>query len=597
MQEPRTYWTAGILAALLTGCGDHPTAPPPAPSEPSWKLLATGEIFVDVWGCSPNAVFALGEASLFYYNGSSWTVLPDPPAGGTAIWGTSPENLFVIAGGDIYHYDGHVSNLVVHGPTPLYRFMDIWGSSDRDIFAVGGGGTILHYDGSVWVPMTSGTGSDLRCLWGISGRDVYAAGAGGTVVHYDGSTWTSLSTPSLEPSCIWASSSSDIYCVGQDDNGDGIVFHYDGSSWRPLYNAYRSLSGVWGSSATDVYVVGERGTMLHSDGSTWSEMGTLRDIKAIWGSSSQDVFVVGGGYDWWSEDTGSLLLHYNGTEWRDQATNLVYWGIELRGVGGSSATDVYFIGADGSDGHPALVHFDGSSFDAGAKGWKYSYLDVWVASPDAVFVVGDRGFEVDLLDGSLLAETGSFVNTSKWSLEEHPISVWAMSKVNAFVTTGGGGVYHYNGSTWNPMTTGTTSSLGDIWGSSDTDVFAVGDAGTVIHYDGSSWARMPTETSNTLWGVWGSSGTDVYAVGDAGTILHYDGAQWKSVPSMTHKRLTGVWGSSDRDVYVVGGGILHYDGQAWTTMGTTHVAEKVWGSGPGDVYVTEYKRILHYGIE
>jgi hypothetical protein len=214
-----------------------------------------------------------------------------------------------------------------------------------------------------------------------------------------------------------------------------------------------------------------------------------------------------------------------------------------------------------------------------------------------VFVVGDRGTDVDLFDGSRLAETRRLVQASKWQLEGTPTSVWALSRVNAFVTTGTGRIYHYDGSTWNPMTTGTTSRLNDIWGSSDSDVFAVGEAGTVLHYDGSSWTLMPTATNNPLLGVWGSSSTDVYAVGDSGNILHYDGVQWNIVPSMTQNRLTGVWGSSDRDVFVVGGIILHYDGKTWTRVDASHGAHKVWGSGAGDVYVTERNRILHYGVQ
>ena len=35
---------------------------------------------------------------------------------------------------------------------PLYG---VWGNSASDIFAVGEGGTILHYDGSSWSPMDS----------------------------------------------------------------------------------------------------------------------------------------------------------------------------------------------------------------------------------------------------------------------------------------------------------------------------------------------------------------------------------------------------------------------------------------------------------
>jgi hypothetical protein len=64
--------------------------------------------------------------------------------------------------------------------------LGVWGSSGSDVFAVGGSGTILHYDGSSWSSMSSGTSNHLGGVWGSSGSDVFAVGEGGTVLHYSG---------------------------------------------------------------------------------------------------------------------------------------------------------------------------------------------------------------------------------------------------------------------------------------------------------------------------------------------------------------------------------------------------------------------------
>jgi hypothetical protein len=62
------------------------------------------------------------------------------------------------------------------------------------VFALDYYGTILHYDGSIWTPMTSGTTNGLGGVWGSSGSDVFAVGSGGTILHYDGIVTTTTTT-------------------------------------------------------------------------------------------------------------------------------------------------------------------------------------------------------------------------------------------------------------------------------------------------------------------------------------------------------------------------------------------------------------------
>src|SRR5215471_10300124 len=70
------------------------------------------------------------------------------------------------------------------------NYYGVWGSSGRDVFAVGDNGTIRHYDGNTWSLQTSGTNSTLEGVWGSSSSDVFAVGWSSTVLHYNGSAWT-----------------------------------------------------------------------------------------------------------------------------------------------------------------------------------------------------------------------------------------------------------------------------------------------------------------------------------------------------------------------------------------------------------------------
>ncbi len=89
------------------------------------------------------------------------------------------------------------------------------GSSATDVFAVGHEGTILHYDGSAWSAMTSGTPKWLLGVWGSSGNNVFAVGHGGTILHYDGLSWSAMSSgASRSLEAVWGASGSYVLAVG-----------------------------------------------------------------------------------------------------------------------------------------------------------------------------------------------------------------------------------------------------------------------------------------------------------------------------------------------------------------------------------------------
>src|SRR5207253_2262610 len=97
-----------------------------------------------------------------------------------------------------------------------------------------------------------------------------------------------------------------------------------------------------------------------------------------------------------------------------------------------------------------------------------------------------------------------------------------------------------------------TAAYWAVWGATGSDVFTVGDGGGIWHYDGTSWRAQTSGTTQDLYGVWGSGGTNVFVVGGGGAILHYDGTIWTAQTSGTSQHLWGVWGSGGTDVFAVG---------------------------------------------
>ena len=286
----------------------------------------------------------------------------------------------------------------------LIEFLDIWGSSNSDIFAVGftypynypeNTGIILHYDGSTWSIMESGI-SQLWEIWGSSATNVFAIGYNyntngdtSVILHYDGSTWSTMeSSTEIFFNDIWGSSGSDVFVVG-----NGSIIHYDGSGWSTM-EGVTGAKGVWGSSGSDVFTFGS--SYFHYDGTTWTEMETgiaTEDFHPldIWGSSATDVYVVGGGPGLYFFEK-PRIIHYDGSGWSE-----VYRDMEgpydgrYTGVWGSSATNV-FVTESGED-FPSMSPY-GGIINSDGTNWPGIYTSltplnrVWGLSSSDVFAVG-----------------------------------------------------------------------------------------------------------------------------------------------------------------------------------------------------------------
>jgi uncharacterized repeat protein (TIGR02543 family) len=307
---------------------------------------------------------------------------------------------------------------------------NVWGSSAGDVYAVGDGNNLpllYHNDGSGWAPesltLPDGlTAGGMFGVWGSGAEDIYAVGwgrdinsnQGPLVYHKDSTNWTGTSLPLPNGWSwgglykIWGSSASDIYVVGFS-NGP-LAYHNDGNGWTAISPTSSGwLYDVWGSSASDVYIVGQGNDnsprVYHNDGSGWT--GTSLPLPAgwtegylfrIWGSSANDVYAVGSGYD--SAENGHPLLYHNdGNGWTEATPALPDgWTYgSLRGIWGSSASDVYVAGygASGKSNElPLLYHNDGNGWTevelTVPDGWGSTYLQgVWGSSSSDVYLVGD----------------------------------------------------------------------------------------------------------------------------------------------------------------------------------------------------------------
>ena len=211
--------------------------------------------------------------------------------------------------------------------------LSTWGTSERDVFVVGGplgndGFSTLayHFDGSAWHDLAPGGTETFWWVNGSSSTDVWMVGTAGRIAHWDGKAFKAYASGTT--ATLWgvfAFSSSDAWAVGgSPESGttkpNDVVLHFDGTTWTPevLPGAPlgRSLFKVWGTSSSDLYVVGEAGTIWHRKGSTWDlesktplATGTLFTVT---GCSAHEVYAVG----------GNDVLRSDGTTWQKLVVDL-----------------------------------------------------------------------------------------------------------------------------------------------------------------------------------------------------------------------------------------------------------------------------------
>lgn len=269
--------------------------------------------------------------------------------------------------------------------------LGIWGSSESDVFAVGGPlgnegfeAMVIHFDGVSWRELAPG-GQDT--FWWVSGSgsdDVWMVGENGRATHYDGASFTEFATGTT--ATLWgvmAFAKDDAWAVGGTPEGtaaeeDDVVLHWDGASWSrvtlPGEPRRRSLFKVWGTSSNDLYVVGEYGTIWHKSGEAWTYEadppvagGTLFTVH---GCGPDEVYAVGD-FD--------VLARKNGV-WTKQDVEV---GNRVNGVSCASPGKVGLVGFGG-----LKKRFDGAWTDDFIEAPHGDLHSIWSDPSGAYWAVG-----------------------------------------------------------------------------------------------------------------------------------------------------------------------------------------------------------------
>ena len=272
---------------------------------------------------------------------------------------------------------------------------DVWGSSANNVWAVGDSGVVLHYDGTSWSRVASGTMMVLTAVHGTAANDVWFGGGDLTlppssprlvIRRFDGTVIGDVSTEGLPLSnaitSIWLAPDGRAHVTTTSGGGIGgqHIFRLNGTTWQslgePLYGQPRGLytcgayQYIWGYDALNLWAAaGPNSTPCSPNLSFYN--GTWHfaaNAHAVWGPDPSLVFGVNDSQVWKFDRTINQFVQF--------------WSVTGSRIWGSSASDIYVTGT-------TLFHFDGVNWGpVGSVGGH----DVWVSpSGSDVFVVGGGG--------------------------------------------------------------------------------------------------------------------------------------------------------------------------------------------------------------
>lgn len=359
----------------------------------------------------------------------------------------------------------------------------------------------------------------------------------GVIMRWDGSSWTvAAEMPGVTLEAVDVRAEDDAWAVGLG----GAVFRWDGATWsRMPFPRGRWLTDVAVLARDDVWIVGDGGFLMHWDGTGFAVngAGTNRHLGAV----AFDLSGTG-----WATSTGNELL----AKWRGSHSWSTVWPADptpCRSYGDialASPTEGWMVGPCATDG---VMRYDGTYWRPVETGLGPFMRPVRLAgvAPSRAWLLAHNALQSreGLRDG-----VGRWDGTS-WTVSELPEARdW-----RALATDGVETAWAFGASA---AGFGVAARLeGGAWGMAlDAPEFArytaasldENDHGWLAAYRAPGGAGRPYET----------------------TILRWDGSRWESTYEATvggTELVRDIAGVARNDAWAVGeGGILHWDGAAWT---------------------------------
>lgn len=524
----------------------------------------------------------------------------------------------------VVFFDGDRSRLQDAPAPPGAELLALHGTALDDVFAVGTGGVMLHYDGTRWERegTLAGFTGTLRTVWSFGDGGALAAGPGGRVLSRAAlidpfSRWTLETFPSTEEVVeVLGDSTGGVYAVTR--RNELFTRPAGGTNWERLDTV----------PLTETFAATPRGDGLLFGGSAADKANLMqRDPDGGWRQLTDAGFTTTG----FARGDGGVFALSNGLDfaWLDDADQLTRFVVQPGQWNAGAALPGPKLLLVGVAGSTAVATLDGGltwrSTPRPTRG--QSLNAICGTSPGALYAVGgiDNGAacatcKVRWLERSVTTAGPLWTprdfqlgNTTQLlaCYAENAERVWLTGDDSKFVhlasgtpTSGdfGGTVSgRYSGAWGNPdagyffarresseltlssdglsgfVLSGTVASgpPRSVWGLSGTNVRVAGLNGATSYFDGVSWWQDNLTTSSEFASVHGASlldgGQRYVAAGSRGTIYTVDGDAGALTELSPAVDFNSAWVSASGRAWAVGqasdGGAFvmrNAGGAAWT---------------------------------
>jgi hypothetical protein len=206
--------------------------------------------------------------------------------------------------------------------------------------------------------------SSASSAWAVGS---YTAGTSSKslVLGWNGTAWKQVPSPTPGGGTILrgaaATSASSAWAVGSYTAGTStksLVLEWNGTAWKQVPSPSGVLSAVAATSAASAWAVGSTGRartlVVRWNGTAWKQVPSpslgahfIPFLDAVAATSARNAWAVGDSTNCGCGPGISLILHWNGTTWKQVPSPTPGGGTDLRGVAATSATNAWAVGYSG----------------------------------------------------------------------------------------------------------------------------------------------------------------------------------------------------------------------------------------------------------